>query len=177
MEKESNVILGTWMEAIGTIVAAVGSTPYKNISKELLNDLNLVGNVMQGTGNAIMADSIDNQTLNKIGAEIQAIGNTTIVAKYLIDFPRTTELELVIKGNLIQALGAGVSTSTTDWKHKPSIQDIYITYGNILQVIGNTLQAISTGTELRGGEAQTLNVVGSWIQAIGAVMAAIGQSQ
>ncbi|MBM7571648.1 DUF6944 family repetitive protein [Aquibacillus albus] len=175
MNNDQKAVLGSWIQAIGTIISAIGSTPFK-IPAKLLNDLDLIGNVLQGSGNALMADSIKPFTLNKIGNQIQAIGNTTIVTQYIINFNDKTAQELEIKGDLFQAVGGGIAFSTQNWEEKPSMEEIYSTYGNLLQVIGNSMQSIAGGIEQKGGDGQVMNTVGSWIQAIGAVLSAIGQN-
>lgn len=77
MDNELKATFGSWVQAIGTTLSAIGATPSKNISDTLLGDLNLWGNVLQATGNSLVADSEKNFTLEKIGNEIQAIGGTT----------------------------------------------------------------------------------------------------
>ncbi|WP_077622384.1 DUF6944 family repetitive protein [Sediminibacillus massiliensis] len=62
MGNQQKAVLGAWIQAIGTVIAAIGSTPTTHLPQKLLQDLNLIGNVLQGTGNALMADSIPNLT-------------------------------------------------------------------------------------------------------------------
>ncbi|WP_425442092.1 DUF6944 family repetitive protein [Sediminibacillus massiliensis] len=99
-----------------------------------------------------------------------------MVAQYLANFDKTTNQKLNIKGNLMQALGAGMNFSTEVGEHNMTTDELYTTYGNLLQLIGNSMQALSGGIQLKGGDAQSMNTAGSWIQAIGAVLSAVGQS-
>lgn len=74
------------------------------------NNLNLLGNVMQATGNALIADSTEQISLNKIGNQIQAIGNSTVIVGLIIQFnDMATNTKLNIQGNLLQAVGTGMS--------------------------------------------------------------------
>ena len=176
MDNQTKAVLGSWIQAIGTILAATGSTPFKSLSDELKNALNLIGNVMQGTGNALIADTVETFNLNKVGNQIQAVGNSTVVAGILIDSNSRISQILNIDGNWLQALGGSASLGDA-FEQTPSEEQLYNIYGNLLQVIGNSLQAVSGAIELKGEEAQNLNVVGSWIQAVGSVISAIGQTK
>jgi hypothetical protein len=176
MDNELKATFGSWVQAIGTTLSAIGATPFKNISDTLPEDLNLWGNVLQATGNSLVADSEENFTLEKIGNAIQAIGNSTVIVGILINFNEKTKKELNIKGNLLQAVGGGVSLADALGR-EPTEKELYSIYGNLLQTIGNTLQALSGINELRNRKGQELNLVGSWIQAIGSIISALGQSK
>lgn len=96
------------------------------------------------------------------------------------DFPEETKDILIIDGNFIQALGGGVSAA--DITENAPAEGINIV-GNLLQTLGNSLQALSGIIDLKsddqnnnGGsqesseeqlDSQSLQVLGSWIQAIG----------
>ncbi|GGB42090.1 hypothetical protein GCM10011409_19560 [Lentibacillus populi] len=96
-----------------------------------------------------------------------------------------TEQKLIISGNLIQALGGLVSLA--DELNDPTASgQIYNIIGNLLQSIGNSLQAIAGMYELENKHVdhkgykideniETLEISGSWIQATGSVMTLIGQ--
>ncbi|GAE31647.1 DUF6944 family repetitive protein [Halalkalibacter hemicellulosilyticus] len=125
---------------------------------------------MQGTGNALIADSIDEQTLNKIGNQIQAIGNSTVIVGLIIHFDHdTTNKVLNIQGNLLQALGSTLALPELFHETK-SYSTLVSINGTLLQTIGNALQAIAGGIELNTGDEDNLDFVGSWIQAIGSVL-------
>lgn len=164
------------VQAIGTTLSAIGSTPSTKIADALQYQFNLWGNVLQATGNSLIADSEMTLTLDKIGNEIQAIGNVTLIVAALINFNESTKQDLVIRGNLLQATGGGVSLADT-LGNEPSIKELYSIYGNLLQVIGNSLQAISGINEKAGNLEQNLDTIGSWIQAVGSIISAIGQSK
>ncbi|MBN8210061.1 hypothetical protein JI666_15005 [Bacillus sp. NTK071] len=176
MDNEQKVILGAWITATGTIASAIGISSFMTISEEILNSLTLIGNVLQATGNAIVADTIDTMTLNKIGSQIQAIGNSTVVTGIILASDEKTGIVLDIKGNLLQALGGGTSLSQA-LSAEPSEAELYNINGHILSITGNSLQAYAGARGLRDEDGEIFNVVGSWIQATGSVIGAIGQTK
>ncbi|WP_064092944.1 DUF6944 family repetitive protein [Rossellomorea aquimaris] len=176
MGNEQKATLGAWIAAIGTVLAAIGSTPIESIPEDTLGAFNLIGNELQGTGNALQADAAEKVTLTKIGNQIQAIGNVTVVAGLVIDFRDVTKQELNIKGNLLQALGGSAAVGES-YLQEHTLDELFSIYGNLLQVIGNSLQAISGILELNGKDSGNINVVGSWIQAIGSIISALVQSK
>lgn len=180
MDPQLKALFGSWIQAIGTVISAIGSTPLENISEDFSSNLNLYGNILQGTGNALVADTEEKGSLGKLGNEVQAIGNTTIVAGMLIDFSEETKQVLNIKGNLLQALGGGVALGDgLDTGKSP--EEVYNIIGNLLQVIGNSMQAMAGIYELGDSDnddnGELLDVYGSWIQAVGAVITALAQSK
>ncbi|MEH7883516.1 hypothetical protein V7654_04245 [Bacillus sp. JJ1609] len=176
MDNEQKELFGAWVQAFGTTLAAVGSTPLKQFSESELTSFNLWGNVLQGTGNALMADSEEEYTLNKIGNQIQALGNVTVVSGIVLNLDDNTAQTLDIRGNLMQALGGSAALYETIGE-EPSAEIFYAFYGNILQIIGNSMQAIGGIIDLRGGDGDNINIAGSWIQAAGSVIQALGISK
>lgn len=105
MDSQFKETFGSWTQAIGTVISAVAGTPSNVLGEEFREKLDLIGNELQATGNAILADAEETWSLNKFGNVIQAIGNSTVILGLVIDFDEVTKQELIIKGNLIQALG------------------------------------------------------------------------
>ncbi|MGN8842662.1 DUF6944 family repetitive protein [Bacillus sp. 522_BSPC] len=170
-------IFGSTINTIGTIQAAIGSTPSFHLSKETNYQLRLVGNVLQGTGSALSADGQGTISLEMLGDEIQAIGNSTVVTGLILyklsKIP--TEQKLIITGSWIQALGSFVGLTDEFFDHTADgrIENII---GGLLQGIGNSLQAVGGTEQLKGiSSQQNLGTIGSWIQATGAVLSLIGQ--
>lgn len=176
MDNKQKATFGAWVAAIGTVLAAIGSTPIKSIPQDTLKAFNLIGNELQATGNALEADAIDDFTLTKVGNEIQAIGNTIVIAGIVINFNDILKQELNIKGNLLQALG-GSAALADSFNEEHTVEELFSIYGNLLQIIGNSLQAISGILELNGKDSGNINVVGSWIQAIGSIISALVQTE
>ena len=99
MENQLKEIFGALIAAIGTIIAAIGSTPFYFISSNVRKDLSVYGNVLQAVGNALEADGQGEISLEKIGNEIQSIGNVTVISGLVIEFKDETKIKLVIAGN------------------------------------------------------------------------------
>ncbi|MFE4810617.1 DUF6944 family repetitive protein [Peribacillus simplex] len=212
MGSEFISIFGSVIVAVGTISAALGSTPVNFIKSNLRNDLNLWGNVLQAGGNALQAD-VQGDVLRTVGKEFQSIGNSIVVTGLVMDFNKEIDQKLFITGNWIQALGGAINVGHgLGLAPFPGHSENII--GNILQATGNSLQAKGGINELRnsdekgkdqkadnenslntkGGvnenknngysyrdyieqnneQSETLIVTGSWIQATGSVISAIG---
>lgn len=172
MDKQTKEVFGAFIAAVGTVISAVGSTPSK-FDDELIEALQLWGNLLQASGNALLADTIERLTLSKIGNEVQAIGNSTIITGIIIDFNEETKQRLDITGNWLQALG-GAAGLVDGMEQGRSVKERLLVTGELLQVIGNSLQAISANNELqeRGtkDDNKIIEAIGSWIQAVGSVL-------
>ncbi|WP_445304406.1 DUF6944 family repetitive protein [Niallia sp. FSL W8-1348] len=157
----------------------MGNTPSFHLSNETNYQLRLVGNVLQGTGSALSADGQGTISLEKLGDEIQAIGNSTVVTGLVLYKTSNTpaEQKLIITGSWLQALGSfvGLTDEFFDSTADGRIENII---GGLLQGIGNSLQAIGGTEQLKGinnDGQQNIGTLGSWIQATGAVISLIGQ--
>ena len=175
MDNQLKEIVGATLAAIGTIISAVSTIPAKSEKMEKLFDgLDIVGNSLQGTGNALQADG---------QSEIQAIGNSTVIAGLTLDLEDENEEKLVIAGNWLQALG-GAAALGDEFEDPTAAGQIFNINGNLLQSIGNSLQAYGGTINLKekelgesGDSANNIIAVGSWIQAVGSVLSVIGQIQ
>ncbi|MCY8956913.1 hypothetical protein MOE39_24335 [Bacillus cereus] len=205
MENQLKEIFGALIAAIGTITSAIGSTPFYFISSNVRENLNIYGNTLQAVGNALEADGQGEISLEKIGNEIQSIGNVTVISGLVIDFADETKVKSVIYGNLAQALG-GLTALADEFEDTSDKDEYFNVVGNLLQAIGNSLQAIGGIYELKSirtdrqdskenlvndtgenldnqansepdkkKEGQSIDIIGSWIQAVGSVFSLIGQ--
>lgn len=178
MGSQFKEVFGSVIQAIGTIESAVGSTPFKNLSKETSFNLRLQGNVLQGTGNALSADGQDNKwSLEYIGDITQAVGNSTVIVGLLIKFDDETDQKLIIAGNWLQALGSFVGL-TDEFEDQTQSGRSFNIIGGLLQGIGNSLQALGGTYQLQDEndeDAELMGIIGSWIQAVGSVLSLIGQ--
>lgn len=159
--------ISAWLEAIGTVLSAIGSTPSNILSSSMLNDFNLIGNVLQAVGSSILPENEDN--LDQVGNKIGAVGNIITIQGFFVEDQQTSQL-LNTQGNLLQALGSGVSLNL---ENDQTVNDVLNNIGNVLQIIGNSYQAFSIKYPPNSQKAQELNTVGSWIQAVGAVLSAL----
>lgn len=171
-----------WVAAFGTVMSAVGSTPFKKIEQSTLESLNLWGNVLQAAGNALQADQEPKPTLTKFGNQIQATGNVTVVSGMVIDLKKETQEKLIITGNWFQATGGLLAVADEIENNPPNHQgELTVAMnviGNLLSSIGNSLQAIGGIEQLKGNEqsGEFTNTTGSWIQAVGSVISAMAAS-
>ncbi|XXM70413.1 DUF6944 family repetitive protein [Lysinibacillus sphaericus] len=172
MGSEIKALIGSWTTATGTVVSAISNTPTEAVQDGIRIPIDIAGNELQAAGNALEADSIDEWNLEKAGLLIQSSGNLTIVAGLLFDMNKRNELIAIVKGNLLQALGGSAALSEALDGERTFLQLMDI-YGQALQVIGNSLQAIAGILELNGEDNDDLNLAGAWIQATGAVLAAL----
>ncbi|MFJ7363380.1 DUF6944 family repetitive protein [Peribacillus frigoritolerans] len=214
MDSQFKETFGSWTQAIGTVISAVAGTPSKVLDEEFRKNLDLIGNELQATGNALLADAEETWSLDKLGNILQAIGNSTVILGLVIDFDEITNQELIIKGNLIQALGGGTALAGA-YENPDEPEQAFNATGNLLQAIGNSMQAIGGIAELKNSilekdqdkdqeqeeqeeqeeqdkeqklqkyqypnleekpsEAELIQVMGGWVQAVGSVISLIGQ--
>ncbi len=136
--------------------------------------------MLQASGSALSADGQGSVSLEKIGDEIQAAGNSTVIAGLILygTFNTETEQRLIITGNWLQALGSfvGLADEFFDSTEDGRAENIV---GNLLQGIGNSLQAVSGVQALKSSNSNQgkTGVAGSWIQAAGSIISLIGQIQ
>ena len=52
-------IAGNWIVAIGTLVSAIGSTPSTIFTQQTLTDFNIIGNILEAGGSAIVSETED----------------------------------------------------------------------------------------------------------------------
>ncbi|MBO0994532.1 DUF6944 family repetitive protein [Bacillus sp. SD088] len=180
MNNHLKEIIGYFLLTIGTIQSAIGNTPQLHLSEKQSYQLRLIGNVLQASGSALAADGQGSVSLEKIGDEIQETGNSTVFTGMLLYgySEEETEQRVVIAGTWMQALGSfvGLADEFFDSTEAGRAENIV---GNLLQGIGNSLQAISTIQELHGNNSEQgqIGTVGSWIQTTGSVISLIGQIQ
>ncbi|MDA1974757.1 DUF6944 family repetitive protein [Bacillus cereus group sp. MYBKT14-1] len=205
MENQLKEIFGAWVAAIGTITSAIGSTPFDFISSNVRKDLNVYGNVLQAVGNALEADGQGEVSLEQIGNEIQSIGNVTVISGLIIEFKEETQIKLVIAGNWTQALGGltALADEFEDTSDKDEslniIGNLLQSIGNSLQAIGGIEELKSIRNEdcsnkegtvndvekdidtqinnetSENEEGKLIDIIGSWVQAVGSVISLIGQ--
>lgn len=174
MNLDLKILSGVWIQAAGTVLAALGATPSLPAGEQTKTNLSLIGNVKQAMGNALLADTEKTVNFIKIGEELQAAGNSTVVAGILLPVQEETKTTFIIQGNLLQSLGKLTALADLLPEEKSFSRLLHIC-ASLLQAIGNSLQALS-GKMGQNGQ-QTVNFAGSWIQATGAVLEALVQTR
>lgn len=164
-ESDITAIAGNWIAAIGTIVSAIGSTPSTIFSEQTLKDFNIIGNILEAGGSAIVSETED-ALLDRVGAQISAIGNLVVVAGILSKNEQSGEL-LEKQGDLLQLVGVGITINTEGGL---TLSETIANTGIIIQFIGNAIEALAD-TDTR--EGIVVSATGAWIQAVGAVITAL----
>lgn len=172
----TKMTIAQWVEAGGTILSAVGNTPIPFLSTDFLYDINLVGDILQVGATSVQLDAEQLITYNYLGNATQVIGNSEEIAGYILlrDDPAKRKI-LINQGNGIQAAGMALSL-TFYLGHKHTLVNIYNIYANLIQIIGLSIQILASNTSLSSEQSTTLNVIGNWLQAIGAILAALAQT-
>lgn len=155
-------VIGSWVNALGTVSSAISSTPMRGLKgenrkgwEELSFHLDFGGNAFQAIGNIIEAYLGEPSVLEDAGEIIQASGNVTVLFSLLAaeaeeekeEGEKNPEraIKLNITGNAQQAFGGLIAAldevSSEDF-------DVSGFMGNFLQAIGNTLQSLAGFVEL-----------------------------
>ncbi|MEH7349781.1 DUF6944 family repetitive protein [Gottfriedia acidiceleris] len=155
-------VIGSWVNALGTISSAISSTPMRGLKgedrkgwEELSFHLDFGGNAFQAIGNIIEAYLGEPSVLEDAGEIIQASGNVTVLFSLLAAEAEEEKeegeknpdraIKLNITGNAQQAFGGLIAAldevSSEDF-------DVSGFMGNFLQAIGNTLQSLAGFVEL-----------------------------
>ncbi|MFB7139566.1 hypothetical protein ACFCYN_07950 [Gottfriedia sp. NPDC056225] len=155
-------VIGSWVNAIGTISSAISSTPMRGLKGEnrkrwedISFHLDFGGNTFQAIGNIIEAFLGEPSVLEDAGEIIQASGNVTVLFSLLAAEAEEEKIEeaknpdraikLNITGNAQQAFGGLIAAL-----EEVSSEDFDVSgfMGNFLQAIGNTLQVLGGLVEL-----------------------------
>ncbi|MFY0742990.1 hypothetical protein AB1K09_10685 [Solibacillus silvestris] len=166
-KNNSNItaIAGNWIVAIGSLLSAIASTPSNIFTQQTLTDFNLIGNILEAGGSAVVSETED-ALLNKVGDQLQAIGNLATVAGILSKNEQSGQL-LEKQGSLLQVVGLGIVINT---EGKLTLLETISNTGNIIQLIGTVIEVFAD-TDTKEGEV--MNAVGAWIQVVGAVITAL----
>ncbi|RYL97008.1 hypothetical protein EWH99_13580 [Sporolactobacillus sp. THM7-7] len=159
------------INAIGTVIAAIGATPRLSIPDNVSNGMDIVGNMFQAAGNALDADISEN--LDALGGGTQAFGNSLIIYGSLAPIAEKDSVRVIMIGNGLQALGNSLSLHSNLISDERNQEIALSIVGNLLQMMGNSLQALSTIFQLiklDETKSEPINTTGSWLQAIGAVL-------
>ena len=165
-----------WVGAIGRIVTAIGNTPPISLNNKVSSDINLVGYNLQLAGTAVLVDAERSFSLNKAGNMIQAGGLSAEVAGYILPFSDPNAQQTLFNiGNEGQALGTSMSFIYS-LERVTTLTNLYNAFGGLLQTIGINMLVIGGFLPSNSLKRQLFNSIGSWIQAIGAIIQAIAQT-
>jgi hypothetical protein len=171
-------IIGAWIQAVGTIITAVGYTNRLPKIEIIGDELQAVGSFLQAIGETkSWSKNTKAQPIEKTGNWMQAIGaSSKAVGRTRELFKEDIEnLRLAIIGSSFQSLGAFLE-AVKERKDLSECEQLKI-IGNSLQSLGASLGAIGGIYDLsKKNSSFYLESSGNWIQAIGANLAALGQT-
>lgn len=174
MDDEQKLLVGAWLDAIGTIIAAVAEVRELSGIEENNNQLISIGEALQAVGTLLIGTVTTDDPLNFAGNWINGAGAAaSSIGAYLQDLdPENGEenVRLETIGDAFQSMGAAIS-SLAD--HLAGEQDYAL--ASAIESLGAGLEAIGGVYELRGKETegQPIATIGAIIQAIGSNMNAI----
>src|SRR5699024_10452332 len=129
-------------------MSAVANTPSDIINNDLSPQLDLWGNVLQGTGTALIADSKEEFSFEKLGNQLESIGNLVTVMDIIV--PVSDEMKFDEKGDIIETLGVSVSLPD-ELEDGFSLETFFDFYGHFLSVI-----------EMKGADEEFVDMVAEW---------------
>ncbi|WP_059104783.1 DUF6944 family repetitive protein [Shouchella shacheensis] len=175
MDNQAKALFGAWTQAIGAVISAIGNSPSVSRDSELLSDLDFEGNVLQALGMALLGDNVEPPSLDKLGNYIESAGHLPNVVGVIMEADENIQVQLDAKGNLVQVVGEGLSLSHA-LSEEPTRESFYYIYGPLLEIIGNSMQALAGINQLRGVDRERMNTIGAWLHAIGSVLTGLGVS-
>ncbi|OIJ11822.1 hypothetical protein BKP37_15400 [Anaerobacillus alkalilacustris] len=170
----SHVLIGAWLIAIGTIVAAIAEVRELVGLNEVNNKLVAIGEGIQAVGAMLGGLETIDDPLNFVGDWIDGAGAaTSSYAAYLQDKDEESDEDtarLEILGASLQSMGASMSAVAD----KLAGEDI-LSFGNVMQGFGAGLEAIGGIYDLneKENEGQPIITIGAIIQALGANLNAV----
>lgn len=121
--------------------------------------------MLQGTGTALVADAMEEESLEKVGIQLQALGNIIAVAGLLTPLPDEVREEIADKGDIIETLGV-VIAAPAEIEEGFSLAVFFELFGQILQVI-----------EIKGVDEALQTMISEWSQTFASILALIDVSQ
>lgn len=174
MEDQERLLIGGWLDAVGTIISAIAEVRTLVGLNDVNNRLVAIGEGLQAVGTLLVGTVTEEDPLNFAGNWIDGAGAaTSSIGAYMQDFNQENEKDgLLIEtlGDALQSMGASLS----------AVADHLA--GEEQYALGNAIQALGAGLEAIGGaialnnkeeEARPIITIGAIIQAIGSNLNAI----
>jgi len=161
MDNRTTVLLGYWLDAIGQTMSAVANTPMAIKNESSATDLDLWGNVLQGTGTALTSVNEPPFSLDELGNQLESIGNLVTVTGIIAPINDELKVSLEHKGDIIETLGVAVAL--------PEALQEGFTMEIFFDIFGHFLQVI----EFKDIDEGLVNMISEWSQAIAAILALI----
>ncbi|MFA1819254.1 hypothetical protein ACDX78_03440 [Virgibacillus oceani] len=165
MTDNYKAFIGSWLDALGTIISALAEVRALSGLNDINNQLISIGEALQALGSAIIGTVSSTESLGFAGNWINGAGAAaSSLAAYLQDIENGEENEqLEILGDTMQSLGSSIS-AVSDYQQGEEEMAI----GNALQGLGAGLESIGGIMVLRGeGAGQIISTIGAISQMIG----------
>lgn len=166
----NKLLIGAWLNATGTTVAALIEINELTSSHPASNKLIAIGEFFESVGSFLMgADNLENSE-SMASNMMDGMGSSTaMVGNYMVFLePNNPELGLLheMLGDGMQALGSAMGA----YNNMQNKQD--------KQMVGNTLQSLGAGLETLGAyaELQGDEKIASFLVAKGAILQALGSA-
>ncbi len=164
------ILIGTWLDALGTVISAIGEV------RELLglNEINkllvAIGDGLQGVGPFLIGTAAEDDPLMFAGNWIDGAGGTAAslgaFREYIGLGEEEDNLRIELLGYILQSKGASISAVADYLAGEEGLA-----FGNALQGLGAGLEAIGAVYLLRNMED-----IGTPITTLGAILQAIGSN-
>lgn len=164
-DNRTKALLGYWLDAIGQTLSAVANTPTLIKSESSATNLDLWGNVLQGTGTALVADNDTPYSLDKLGNQLESLGNLVTITGIIAPVNDEIKVALEQKGDIIETLGVTVPLPE-ELQEGFTIETFFDIYGHFLQII-----------EFKNVDEELVNMIAEWSQAIAATLVLIDAIQ
>lgn len=160
-------MIGSWIDAIGTMISGFSELRELAGLDEINNQLSVIGEALQAIGPAIAGSVQTTDSLDFAGNWINSAGAAaSSVAAYLQGIENREEyIQLEVLGDSLQSLG-GFASAVANYR----TGEYQEAKGDALQGLGAGLEAIGSSYELRGREyiGQIFSTIGELLQAFGA---------
>jgi len=150
-------LLGYWLDAIGQTMSAIANTPLVIKEKALSSQLDLWGNVLQGTGTALISEGEEEFSLERVGNQLESLGNVVTIASFLSPFSDEVKMKLDKQGDIIETLGVSIALPD-ELQEEITLELFFDIYGHFLQVI-----------EIKEVDEDFIDMIAEWSQAIASI--------
>lgn len=170
MTDNERLLLGSWIDAIGTDISAIAEIRNLAGINTINNKLVAIGEGLQAVGSLLIGTVTTDDPLNFAGNWIDGIGAATssygAYLQFLDEEDGEDNVRIEILGDSFQSIGSAISAYAD---HRIGEREYAL--GNVLQSLGAGLEAIGALFELNGQER-----IGQWIGTKGAIVQSMGSN-
>lgn len=134
MVAQQKELLGYWIDTSGQAMCALANTPFFISDRKQAEQINLWGTGLQAVGTAVIADSVEGRSIEKVGTHIESIGYILAIMSDILRLDEHQQEAFEKKGDILQTLGVTVSTSE-EIKNGFTLAIFFDLFGYYLQVL------------------------------------------